>query len=130
MSLSSLPSPRNKFIHRSVDRLIAGAILFISGPLIVMTAMALSLAHGKWPFKKRLSFRPDGRAFHLLYFRRGRTTSLVFKWMDRLCLTGLPALWNVIKGDLRLVGPRPAFAEESPQTQAGFTGWAETFSRR
>jgi lipopolysaccharide/colanic/teichoic acid biosynthesis glycosyltransferase len=65
-------------------------------------------------------------------------TTLVGRWLRRLDLDELPQLWNVLKGDMSLVGPRPErpffvaqFKQRLPQymlrhkVKAGITGWAQ-----
>jgi exopolysaccharide biosynthesis polyprenyl glycosylphosphotransferase len=97
----------------------------------------------------------DGRAFTVYKFRSmyqdaeaasgpiwardddPRTTPMG-RWLRRLDLDELPQLWNVLKGDMSLVGPRPErpffveqFKHRIPQymlrhkVKAGLTGWAQ-----
>lgn len=61
------------------------------------------------------------------------------KWLRKTSLDELPELWNVLKGDMSLVGPRPLLVEYLPlysETQArrhevrpGITGWAQVNGR-
>jgi sugar transferase EpsL len=61
------------------------------------------------------------------------------KWLRKLSLDELPQLWNVLKGDMSLVGPRPLLMEYLPLYNArqarrhtvrpGITGWAQVKGR-
>jgi lipopolysaccharide/colanic/teichoic acid biosynthesis glycosyltransferase len=101
----------------------------------------------------------DGRVFSMLKFRSmrrdaeaegpGWTTrsdprrTRVGRWLRKRSLDELPQLWNVLRGDMSLVGPRPerpayieGFRREVPgymlrhKVRAGMTGWAQVHGWR
>jgi Undecaprenyl-phosphate glucose phosphotransferase len=110
-------------VKRTLDVLLAGATLLCLWPLLVIIAIAIKLdSPGPFIFaQKRVGF--NGRTFRMLKFRsmhtlddgpvvqqaqRGdaRVTS-VGRWIRSTSLDELPQLFNVLKGDMSLVGPRP-----------------------
>ena len=142
-----------KLAKRSIDLLVAGAGLVLTAPLLLAIAAAIRLTSGR-PilFRQRrpgLHMRP----FTLLKFRtmsevvdsRGsplpdadRLTRLG-RFLRSTSLDELPTLWNVLRGEMSLVGPRPLLMEYIPlytPTQArrhdalpGVTGWAQVHGR-
>jgi exopolysaccharide biosynthesis polyprenyl glycosylphosphotransferase len=126
-------------LKRALDIAVALMLLAISGPVVAIAALAIKLSSpGSVLFKqKRIGL--NGRMFTLYKFRtmiedaharRDEVAHLnemngpVFKaksdprvtpigrWMRRFSLDEIPQLWNVLKGDMSLVGPRPPIPEE------------------
>lgn len=77
------------------------------------------------PFYKSLRVGRGGQTFHLLKFRTMRTDggsptaavddtrlTRIGRWLRRFKLDELPTLWNVLRGDVALVGPRPDVPSE------------------
>lgn len=150
-----LSSPVNKFIKRLVD--IAGAIFFIilfSVPMLIVSALVKFTSDGPLIFKqKRIGLH--NREFNMYKFRSMRVqndaeekkawttmndprVTPVGKFIRSTSLDELPQFFNVLKGDMSLVGPRPErpfyvdkFKEEIPrymvkhQVRPGITGWAQ-----
>jgi undecaprenyl-phosphate galactose phosphotransferase/putative colanic acid biosynthesis UDP-glucose lipid carrier transferase len=70
-------------------------------------------------------------------------TTAVGRWLRRTSIDELPQLWNVLKGDMSIVGPRPHAVEHDDEYQAligsyafrhhvrpGLTGWAQVHGLR
>jgi sugar transferase (PEP-CTERM system associated) len=132
---------------------VAGLILFL--PLMVLTGLAVKLtSKGPALFRqKRVGL--NGHVFTLFKFRsmyidaEARTGAVwakvddpritkVGKWIRRLRLDELPQFWNVVRGDMAIVGPRPErpefvdlLAHQIPYyrqrlaVKPGITGWAQ-----
>jgi len=150
-----LSSPINKFIKRLVD--IIGALVAIvvfSIPMIVVAALVKITSNGPLIFsQKRIGLH--NREFKMYKFRSMRVQDAaeekkawttmndprvtpVGKFIRSTSLDELPQFFNVLKGDMSLVGPRPErpfyvdkFKEEIPrymvkhQVRPGITGWAQ-----
>jgi exopolysaccharide biosynthesis polyprenyl glycosylphosphotransferase len=137
---------------RVFDVTCASVALLVSAPVAAVIALAVRLSSpGPVLFRQR-RIGQDGREFELLKFRSmhvhhdGSTSwtatssdqTTVGRWLRRTSLDELPQLWNVLRGDMSLVGPRPErphfvdlFREEIPgywdrhRLPVGLTGWAQ-----
>jgi lipopolysaccharide/colanic/teichoic acid biosynthesis glycosyltransferase len=148
-------SPVQAAVKRAFDVGVASVALLISLPVIALIAVAVRLTSSGPILFRQERVTKGGRVFTMLKFRtmvndlpEGRTIDLTapfFKLKDdpRLTRVGrvlrvssldeLPQLWQVIRGDLSLVGPRPLpavqvaanYALLSPrhEVRAGITGW-------
>jgi lipopolysaccharide/colanic/teichoic acid biosynthesis glycosyltransferase len=137
-------------MKRVLDVLLSAAGLVLLSPLLLALALAVRLALGS-PILFRQS-RPGlhGRPFTLYKFRSLRDDpSGVRTDEERLTRFGsmlrqtsldeLPELWNVLRGDMSLVGPRPLLMEYLPlytpeqahrhDVRPGLTGWAQVNGR-
>lgn len=138
---------------RAFDVLVAGAGLALISPLLLAAAIAVRLTTGHPVlYRDRRSGR-DGQPFDLLKFRTMRELRAGEKIPDddaaRLTSIGgllrktsideLPALINVVRGDMSLVGPRPlpvrylerysAAQRRRLEATPGITGWAQINGR-
>lgn len=144
----------NLFSKRAVDIVLASLALLILSPIMLLIAVLIKLSSRGPIFyvQERLSY--DGTSFKILKFRSmridaeeggpGWTTKGDSRvtWLGRLLrgtsLDELPQLFNVLRGDMSLVGPRPerpVFIEEfrrrvprymlRHKVPAGMTGWAQ-----
>ncbi len=145
----------NKFIKRAVDLFGAIVAVVLFSPVMLITAAAIKLtAPGPLIFKQeRIGLQ--NKPFYMYKFRsmviqkesdekKGWTTkddprvTPVGKFIRKTSIDELPQLFNVLKGDMSLVGPRPErplfvekFKEEIPrymikhQVRPGLTGWAQ-----
>ncbi|BCB21242.1 undecaprenyl-phosphate glucose phosphotransferase [Bosea sp. ANAM02] len=144
---------------RCVDIVIAVSGLLLLAPLLVMTAAIIRLSgpgpilfkqmrngFNNQPFKI-LKFRSmrvleDGAVVRQASRRDDRVTA-VGRWLRRLSIDELPQLWNVLRGEMSIVGPRPhAMAHDEhyerligdypyrQQVKPGLTGWAQVNGSR
>jgi Undecaprenyl-phosphate glucose phosphotransferase len=145
----------NSVLKRGIDFAIsATALLGLSVPLAAIAALIKYTSPGPI-FYKQERMGLDGKAFEVFKFRsmyqgaedatgpiwardNDPRCTTVGKWLRRLDLDELPQLWNVLRGDMSIVGPRPErpyfveqFKHRIPQymlrhkVKAGITGWAQ-----
>ncbi len=143
----------NAFCKRSMDILCSAVMLVVLSPVMLVCALGVKLSSpGPVIFKQERIGRSK-RPFYMYKFRTMRLNDAqdsawstdrddrrtAFGSFLRKCsLDELPQLWNVLKGDMSLVGPRPElphfvelFREEVPlymvkhQVRPGITGWAQ-----
>jgi lipopolysaccharide/colanic/teichoic acid biosynthesis glycosyltransferase len=153
------PKRRVDLELRTLDVLLSGFFLLVLAPLIGLIALALVLTSGRPLLYRGARVGRDGRIFHMLKFRtlrRGaeerlgpylgeelmlRTreeTTRLGRRLRAAQLDELPQLWNVLRGDMSLVGPRPIrprffeeLANELPAywqrlvVRPGLTGFAQ-----
>jgi len=138
---------------RMLDLAIAIPAIILLSPVLLLTALAIRINMGPDVLyrDRRGGFR--GEPFTLWKFRtmlaacdpQGKLLSdeqrltRLGNWLRKLSLDELPQLWNVLRGDISLVGPRPLLARYLPRYTAlqarrhevrpGITGWAQTNGR-
>lgn len=128
---------------RAVDLVIASVTLVIAAPVLAIAALAVKLGDGDRVFFHQTRVGRDGRTFELLKLRtmvpdaEARLVDLTFanerqdgplfkltrdprrtkvgRILERTSLDELPQLINVLRGDMSLVGPRPALPHEVAQ---------------
>jgi lipopolysaccharide/colanic/teichoic acid biosynthesis glycosyltransferase/glycosyltransferase involved in cell wall biosynthesis len=142
----SLAVPASRAAKRVADIMLSASALAVTGPLLAALAVAIPLdSRGPPLFCQR---RPglDQRPFTLIKLRTmdeaGRVTR-VGRLLRPTGIDELPQLWNVLKGEMSLIGPRPEVADraerferELPGYRArhlmppGITGWAQVNGQR
>lgn len=123
----SRPHPEDPGLSRSLDTALAALGLLLCSPLFAAIALAIKLGDGGPVLFRQDRVGKDGTAFQILKFRTmvadaerlGRLTvgdrdpriTAVGGWLRRTKLDELPQLWNVLRGDMKFVGPRPEVPE-------------------
>jgi lipopolysaccharide/colanic/teichoic acid biosynthesis glycosyltransferase len=140
-------------IKRLFDFVAAGAVLLLLSPLIVVVSIMVWLKLGRPIFFTQIRPGRAGRPFRMIKFRSMRNANDAHgqplsdaKRLTRFgqvlrnsSLDELPELWNVLRGDMSLVGPRPLLVEYLPlydtnqrrrhEVRPGVTGWAQVNGR-
>jgi lipopolysaccharide/colanic/teichoic acid biosynthesis glycosyltransferase len=124
-----------------IERVLSLIALIMFSPFILLIALAVFFGSG-WPiFYKQTRVGLNGKAFQLLKFRSMRTgnsgpsitaggdsrITRAGKILRKFKLDELPQLWNVVRGDMSLVGPRP---EVSQFVDMGDPIWRSVLSVR
>jgi sugar transferase (PEP-CTERM system associated) len=142
-------------VKRSFDVIGASVGLLLASPLIAVVAAAIKVTEGGPVLYSQVRVGKDGALFTLYKFRSMRPDAEVGtgpvwstagdprvtrlgRFLRRIRMDEVPQLWNVLRGDMSIVGPRPErpeFVEELvtripyySQRQAvrpGLTGWAQ-----
>lgn len=145
----------NRVAKRSFDLATGAVVLLLTSPLMALIALAIYLEDRGPVFYRQVRMGLDGVAFEILKFRSMTLTAesqsgavwarrddprrtRVGRFIRMWSLDELPQLWNVLRGDMSLVGPRPErpqfveqFRAEFPhymfrhKVRAGITGWAQ-----
>jgi Undecaprenyl-phosphate glucose phosphotransferase len=145
----------NSLLKRAIDVAISGLALTAGAPILGAIAIFIRWTSTGPIFYKQERMGLDGKAFNVYKFRSmlvgaedetgpvwardddPRATP-IGRWLRKLDLDELPQLWNVLRGDMSIVGPRPErpyfveqFKHRIPQymlrhkVKAGITGWAQ-----
>jgi lipopolysaccharide/colanic/teichoic acid biosynthesis glycosyltransferase len=143
-------------VNRALDAAAAGLGLAAASPILVAAAVAIKLDDGGPVFYRQRRIGLDGEEFELLKLRtmevgaeqKGAGFAVnkgdpritrAGRLLRRLSIDELPQLWNVVRGDMSLVGPRPTLAYQveryTPrqrrrlEVRPGITGWAQIHGR-
>lgn len=145
----------DRVIKRTIDIIGSLSALILGAPLYGIIACAIKLSSKGPIFYSQIRMGADGKTFPIYKFRSMRIdaeattgavwatrddnrTTRVGKFLRRTSLDEIPQFYNVLKGDMSLVGPRPErpvfveqFRKEIPKymlrhkMKSGITGWAQ-----
>jgi lipopolysaccharide/colanic/teichoic acid biosynthesis glycosyltransferase len=143
-------------LNRTTDVAIAGTALVVASPVLALAALAVKLTSRGPALYRQARVGREGTDFELLKLRtmvdgaqtmgagfavdRGDSRiTPVGRVLRRLSLDELPQLWNVVRGDMSVVGPRPTLRYQveryTPRqrlrlaVKPGITGWAQVHGR-
>jgi lipopolysaccharide/colanic/teichoic acid biosynthesis glycosyltransferase len=143
-------------LSRALDVVIAGLLLLLASPLLVLAAVAIRLESRGPVFYRQQRIGRDGESFELwklrtmvrgaesmgagIYIVEGDTRiTRVGRLLRRFSLDELPNLINVMRGEMAIVGPRPTVREQVDryterqrrrlEVKPGITGWAQINGR-
>ncbi|MBD5183349.1 MAG: sugar transferase [Bacteroidales bacterium] len=143
-----------KFFKRVIDVTASGcALLVLSVPLAAVTAWLHFANKGAGAFFTQERPGKDGKIFKVVKFKTmtderdangdllpdAQRLTKVGKLVRSTSIDELPQLWNVFKGDMSLIGPRPLLPQYLPlytheqarrhDVRPGITGWAQCHGR-
>jgi lipopolysaccharide/colanic/teichoic acid biosynthesis glycosyltransferase len=143
-------------VNRALDAVGAGLVLAVTSPALALSALAIKLEDGGPVLYRQRRVGRDGAEFELLKLRtmvegaeqQGAGWAVnegdpritrVGRLLRRLSLDELPQLWNVVRGEMSLIGPRPTLAYQVEryserqrrrlEVKPGITGWAQIHGR-
>ena len=143
-------------MNRAADIALAGSALVIASPVLALAALAVKLEDSGPVLYRQTRVGKDGVDFELLKLRtmvvgaetmgaglsvnEGDTRiTLAGRWLRKLSLDELPQLWNVVRGEMSVIGPRPTLRYQVEQyddhqrhrldVKPGITGWAQVNGR-
>lgn len=143
-------------MNRAADVALAGIGLVVASPLLAVAALAAKLEDGGPVLFRQTRVGKDGKDFELLKLRsmvvdaerqgagfavdRGDARiTRVGRVIRRTSIDELPQLWNVVRGDMSVIGPRPTLRYQVERyterqrrrldVRPGLTGWAQIHGR-
>jgi len=141
------------FFKRTLDIILSFIILVLCGPILIVTFILLTIANNGEAFFIQKRPGKDEKIFEIIKFKsmndkkgpdgellpdKDRITK-VGQFVRKTSLDEIPQLFNVLKGDMSLIGPRPLLVAYLPlyseeqrkrhQIRPGITGWAQIKGR-
>jgi len=143
-------------VNRALDVVVAGAGLAVAAPVLAVAALAVKLEDGGPVLYRQTRVGRDGADFELLKLRtmvvgaerQGAGWAVnagdpritrAGRVLRKLSLDELPQLWNVVCGDMSVIGPRPTLRYQVERyderqrhrldVKPGITGWAQIHGR-
>jgi sugar transferase (PEP-CTERM system associated) len=147
-------SAMDRFLKRTFDLTVSALVLFLTAPCLLAAIVAIRLDSPGPVFYRQDRVTRDGRVFSILKLRTMRANAeangavwaatkdtritRVGSFLRRSRIDELPQLWNILRGDMSFVGPRPErpifvaelvaqipLYHERHMVKAGLTGWAQ-----
>jgi lipopolysaccharide/colanic/teichoic acid biosynthesis glycosyltransferase len=143
-------------VNRALDAALAGTGLALTSPVLALAALAIKLEDNGPILYRQTRVGKDGRDFELLKLRTmvvgaermgagfavdqgDPRITRVGRVLRRTSIDELPQLWNVLRGDMSVIGPRPTLRYQVEQyderqrrrleVRPGLTGWAQVNGR-
>jgi sugar transferase EpsL len=140
-------------VKRSLDLLMTIIASFIFAPFVIVIALVIYFKIGNPIFFKQLRPGLGAKPFYIYKFRTmsdeknsqghllpdAQRLTILGRFLRASSLDELPSLWNVLNGDMHIVGPRPLLMEYVPlysaeqsrrhEVKPGITGWAQVNGR-
>ena len=143
-------------MNRALDIVTAALGLAVTSPLLAVSAIAIKLEDGGPVLFRQTRVGRDGKDFELLKLRtmvvdaerKGAGYAIaagdsritrVGRFLRKTSVDELPQLWNVVRGEMSLIGPRPtlryqvekytAHQRKRLDVRPGLTGWAQIHGR-
>ena len=141
------------FFKRILDFSVAFVLLFLLSPLLLFATIGLFVANSGKPFFLQQRPGKGGTIFTILKFKTmndkkdkdgnllsdAERLTPIGRFVRKTSLDELPQLFNVVKGDMSLIGPRPLLVQYLPlyneqqrkrhNVRPGITGWAQVNGR-
>lgn len=138
---------------RAIDIAVSGTVLLLAAPILAVVAIAVRINMGSPVLFRQTRPGLGGEPFEMLKFRTmrdacdrkgnplpdGDRLTALGTFLRRTSLDELPELWNVLRGQMSLVGPRPLLLRYTPfftererlrfLARPGITGWAQIQGR-
>ncbi len=140
-------------MKRPFDIIVAATGIVVLAPLLLTIAVLVRVVHGSPVLFRQQRAGIKGEPFRVVKFRTmrncsnavvdpiqdGKRLTTLGRALRASSLDELPTLWNVLRGDMSLVGPRPLLMEYLPlytdeqrrrhDVRPGITGWAQVNGR-
>ncbi len=137
-------------MRRALDVGVSAAALLVLAPFLGAAALAVRLSLGRPVFFRQTRSGLAGRPFRIVKLRTMRAEAYpgepdpdrvdrVGEFLRATSLDELPQLWNVLRGEMSLIGPRPTlpdqverygpFERRRLEVRPGITGWAQVNGR-